>query len=320
MQRQRLNSRWLVTGGCGFIGANLVQRLCQTEIPLRVLDDCSVGQFDPPDGVEFIREDIRDAAAVRGAVEGVDVVIHLAAQSGVMPSIKDPGKDFEVNTVGTLNMLTACRDAAVRRLVFASSNAALGEVPVPFEEAQAPHPISPYGASKLAGEAYCLAFTGSYGLETVALRFANVYGPRSSHKNSVVAKFLKQALDGQPLIIFGDGSQTRDLIYVDDLCDAIILAAQADCSGEVFQIASGVETKIIDLAQLIVDMIGPRSRIAFEERRRGEPHRIVASIEKARRMLGFSAKVELEEGVRRTYKWFVSHYPRAEAIGDKAIQ
>ena len=315
----RRNSTWLVTGGCGFIGTNLVQRLCGMNYRVRVIDNCSVGEVEPSNGVDFIRGDVCDEKAVRAAVEGVDVVIHLAAQSGVIPSIEDPLKDFEVNAAGTLNLLVAARNAEVARVVFASSNAALGEVPNPFEESKAPNPISPYGASKLAGEAYCLAFNGSFGLGTVALRFANAYGPFSSHKSSVVAKFLKRALDGQPLIIYGDGSQTRDFIYVEDLCDAIILAAQVDYAGEIFHIASGVETSIIDLARITQDIVGPDVQILFEERRQGEAYQICVSIEKARRLLGFSPRVELREGVRSTYGWFVGHYRGAEPLGREAV-
>ncbi len=312
------NSTWLVTGGCGFIGTNLVERLCQADYRVRVLDNCSVGDT-PSNGVEFMLGDICDQEAVRAAVEGTDVVIHLAAQSGVIPSIEDPLHDFETNALGTLNLLSACRDSGVKRFVFASSNAALGEVPIPFDESKAANPISPYGASKLTGEAYCLAFRGSFNLPTVALRFANAYGPLSSHKNSVIAKFLKCALDGQPLIIYGDGSQTRDFIYVDDICDAIVLAAEADCAGEIFQIASGVEIPIIDLARLIQELVEGDVLIVHEERRQGEAYRIRASIDKAGRLLGFSPKVQIQEGVKRTYEWFNTHYQRPGAVREETL-
>lgn len=312
-------STWLVTGGCGFIGSNLVRRLCEADCKVRILDNFSVTRDVPDARAEVVEGDVRDRKAVRTAVDGSDVVIHLAAQSGVIPSIEEPYKDFEVNVGGTLNVLLACRDAGTERLVFASSNAALGEVPAPFEEAKVPHPISPYGASKLAGEAYCLAFGGSFGLHTVALRFANAYGPLSIHKNSAVAKFLKRALAGQPIIIYGDGSQTRDFVYVDDVCDAIVLAAQADCAGEVFQIASGVETRIIDLARLIQEVVGQDTPIAHEERRQGEAYRISASIEKARSLLGYSPKMAMEEGVKRTYDWFATHYRPSQALPDRTL-
>jgi UDP-glucose 4-epimerase len=313
------DSTWLVTGGCGFIGTNLVQRLCQADRQVRVFDNFSVGNTAPDSRAEIIEGDVRDREAIGAAVDGCDVVIHLAAQSGVIPSIEDPQKDFDVNSIGTLNLLLSCRDAGAKRVVFASSNAALGDVPSPFEETKAPHPISPYGASKLVGEAYCLAFAGSYDLPTVALRFANVYGPLSSHKSSVVARFLKRALEGQPLIIYGDGSQTRDFIHVDDLCDAILLAAEADCAGEIFHIASGVEVGILDLARLIRDAVDEDIPIVHEERRQGEAYRIRASIEKANKLLGFSPKVDIEEGVRRTYDWFAEHYQQSEAVRERTL-
>lgn len=307
------DSAWLVTGGCGFIGSNLVRRLCEAGGKVRIFDNFSITRDVPDDRAEVVEGDVRDWEAVRAAVDGSDVVIHLAAQSGVIPSIEEPRKDFEINVGGTLNVLLACRDAGVKRLVFASSNAAMGEVPAPFEETKVPNPLSPYGASKLAGEAYCRAFGGSFGLHTVALRFANAYGPLSSHKNSAVAKFLRRALAGQPIIIYGDGSQTRDFVYVGDICDAILLAAEADCAGEVFHIASAVETRIIDLAQLIRDLVGQDTPILHEERRQGEAYQISASIEKARKLLGFSPKMAIDEGVKHTYDWFTKHYRSSEA-------
>lgn len=312
-------STWLVTGGCGFIGSNLVQKLCEADCKVRIFDNFSITRDIPDTRAEVIEGDVRDREAIRTAVDGSDIVIHLAAQSGVIPSIEDPDKDFEVNVGGTLNVLSACRDAGARRLVFASSNAALGEVPAPFEETKVPHPLSPYGASKLAGEAYCLAFGGSFSLDTIALRFANAYGPLSSHKNSAVAKFLRRALSGQPIIIYGDGSQTRDFVYVGDICDAILLASQADCAGEVFHIASAVETRIIDLAQLIRDVVGQDTPILHEERRQGEAYQISASIDKAHRLLGFSPKMAIEEGVKHTYDWFTKHYRPAEATPEGTL-
>jgi UDP-glucose 4-epimerase len=308
---------WLVTGGCGFIGANLVPRIHALGHPVRVLDNLSVGSHLPNIGVEFIQGDVRDRATVERAVERCETVIHLGAQSGVIPSIEDPVKDFETNVLGTLNVLMASHVAGVRKVVFASSNAALGEVPIPFSEETTPNPISPYGASKLAGEAYCLAFAGSFGVSTVALRFANAYGSFSAHKNSVIAKFLKRLMAGEPLIVYGDGFQTRDFVAVEDVCQAIMLAVQKDCSGEVFQIASGVETKINDLVELIRKVAERDVVVECRERREGEAYRIAAAIDKARRVLGYSPKVQLEDGVRRTYEWFEEQYAPALSA-DKA--
>jgi UDP-glucose 4-epimerase len=307
------DSTWLVTGGCGFIGANLVRRLRAQARRIRVFDNCSVEGNQLPDGVEFIKGDVRDPEALGAAVRGAHVIVHLAAQSGVAPSIADPLHDFESNARGTLNALVAARDAGVGKFIFASSNAALGQVPIPFRESSVPNPLSPYGASKLAGEAYCLAFARSYGLPTVALRFANVYGPFSSHKKSVIPTFLKRGLAGQPVTIYGDGSQTRDFIHVDDLCEAILRAGEAECRGEIFQIASGTETPIGEVVRLIADLV-PKLKIVSEAPRPGEADRICCSIDKARDLLGFSPAVALNEGINQTHEWFRQSYGPARAV------
>ena len=172
----------------------------------------------------FHCHDIRNREGLRKIVSGSSAVVHLAAQTGVIPSLEDPAFDMEQNVGGTLNLLEACRIAGTPRFVLASSSAPLGEQEPPIDESKVPRPLSPYGASKLAGEGYCSAYAGSFGLETIALRFSNVYGPRSTYKGSVVAKFIKNILSGIPLTIYGSGGQTRDFIYVEDLCDAIDLA------------------------------------------------------------------------------------------------
>lgn len=299
---------WLITGGCGFIGANLIERLASESLAIRVFDNESTGHAIPAPPVQFIHGDIRDPEALATAVAGCDVVVHLAAQSGVIPSVEDPRRDFELNAVGTLNVLMACRDAGVRKLVFASSNAVLGDVPTPYEETRAARPLSPYGASKQAGEAYCLAFHASFGLQTVALRFANAYGPHSLHKNSVIHKWSRTILEGQPLIVFDDGGQTRDFIYVGDMCEAIIASGRGDISGEIFQVASGTETTISTLLDIFRSVAGREIEVEFRHARRGEARAIWASIDKARQKLGFSPKVGLEEGVRQTFEWFKANY------------
>ncbi|RIK41240.1 MAG: epimerase, partial [Chloroflexi bacterium] len=197
----------LVTGGAGFIGASLVPMLLGQGYRVRVLDDLSVGSAATLEGldVELVVGDIRDRAAVDAAVAGMDGVVHLAAHTTVIDSIHDPLHDYAVNVGGTLNLLLACRDQGIGRFVFASSNAPIGENTPPIDESKPARPLSPYGASKLAGEGYCSAFHSSYGLGTVILRFANVYGPRSTHKGSVVAKFIKDALSSGRLTIYGDG-------------------------------------------------------------------------------------------------------------------
>ncbi len=296
----------LVTGGCGFIGANLLPMLLERGHRVCVLDNLSVGSAETLDGlnVELQVGDVRDPQAVADAVRGVDGVVHLAAHTNVIASQREPFLDFEINARGTLNLLLACRDQGVARFVFASSNAPVGETTPPIDEGKPPHPLSPYGASKLAGEGYCSAFYGSYGLGTVVLRFANVYGPRSSHKTSVVAEFIRQLQANQPLVIYGDGQQTRDFIYVADLCQAINLALESDVSGEVFQIATGIETSILDLAQRL-QVISERSvGIQFVAARAGEIIKNYSNIEKAKRALGFAPAVNLDLGLAETCAWF----------------
>ena len=299
----------LVTGGCGFIGANLVPMLLENDHDVRVLDNLSVGTAESLKGLDVGLQvnDIRDPSAVADAVLGVSSVVHLAAQTSVIDSQQDPLLDFEINARGILNLLLACRDQGVDRFVFASSNAPIGETTPPIDESKPAHPLAPYGASKLAGEGYCTAFHGSYGLNTVVLRFANVYGPRSSNKSSVVAQFIKDAIAHGQLTIYGDGKQTRDFIFVDDLCRAILQALECDCGGETFQIATGQETRILDLAEMISTATPDRSvRIVHVDQRKGEIVKNYACIEKAQRILGWAPRVPLSAGLVRTVEWFRS--------------
>ena len=323
---------YLVTGGCGFIGVNLVSRLAGLGARVRVLDNLSLGKRGDiePFGVDLLVGDIRDTAAIRKACEGVDVVVHLAAHTRVIESVSDPALNFEINALGTLNVLLACRDAGVKKVIFASTGGAiLGEQEPPVHEDMVPRPVSAYGAGKLAGEAYCSAFFGSYGLNTVALRFSNVYGPWSYHKGSVVAQFLRNLMQGEPLIVYGDGTQTRDFVYVDDLVEAILLADRAETPGEVFQIASGIETSILTLLQAIKAAIPEVALdVQFRPSRAGEISRNYANIDKARRRMGFNPKTELHQGLVTTWKWFKEHTakddakkdakPRVEQVGNKA--
>jgi UDP-glucose 4-epimerase len=242
------------------------------------------------------------------ACRDVDVVVHLAANTGVAPSIADPRFDCSTNVIGTFNYLEGARCAGVRRFVFASSGAATGEMEPPIHEKVPTRPLSPYGASKLAGEAYCSAYANSFGLETVALRFSNVYGPGSGHKQSVVAKFIRHALDGEALVIYGDGGQTRDLIYIDDLVEAIRLAAtRSPLSGEVFQVATSRETTVLELVDALSRALAaegaPVPGIRFEPGRPGDMRRNYADTSKAKTLLGWQAVIDLAEGLPRTVRW-----------------
>lgn len=295
----------LVTGGCGFIGSNLVPRLLERGARVRVLDDLSTG--DPgrlPSGVELVRGDVRDADAVGGAMAGVDAVAHLAAAGSVVQSIEDPQTNFAINAGGTLNVLAAAREAGVRRFVFASTGGALiGDAPPPVDEDSVPRPISPYGASKLAGEGYCHAFAGAYGLSTLALRFANVYGPYSERKRGAVTVFIQRALAGEPLPIYGDGSATRDLLHVDDLVAGILAGLASDATG-VLHLASERETSVAELAALIVAAAGSTGGLEHHPARRGEVERNFALARRAAEVLGWRATVPLEDGLARTVEWF----------------
>lgn len=296
----------LVTGGAGFIGANLVRALLNDGHHIRVLDNFSVGRRAHLEGLdlEIIEGDILDAELIAGVVTGMEGVIHLAAQTGVPGSLANPRRDCEVNVIGTLNLLEACRHAGVARFVFASSNAPLGRQLPPAAEDKAPLPISPYGASKLAGEAYSLAYRGSWELGTVVLRFGNVYGPFSAHKNSVVAKFFKDILAHGRVTVEGDGEQTRDFVHVHDLCSAIRLALESNVSGEVFQIATGTETSIAELAVLVQQIVTRPMEVEYGPARQADTRKNYSMITKVWEMLGWRPEVGLRIGLRKTWEWF----------------
>ncbi len=322
---------WLITGGCGFIGRALIAQLLNesdASHSIRVLDNLSVGTRDDlagvssfneikgdasevawASGIALIEGDIRDKPSVEQAVSGADVVIHLAANTGVGPSVEDPQSDCETNILGTLNMLEACRKFGTERFVFASSGAPLGVQAPPLHEEMAPHPASPYGASKLAGEGYCSAYFHCFGVNTVALRFGNVYGVGSGHKQSVVAKFIKLAMTGEAWEIYGDGNQTRDFVYITDLIDAIIRAAKApEVGGETFQIATASETTVSEMAQLLSDALEAeglaKPEMHFGPMRDGDVLRNYSDTSKALARLGWKANVPLTQGLRTTVRFF----------------
>ncbi len=323
---------WLVTGGCGFLGTALIKQLRSAEIAasIRVLDSLAVGGRDdlgmvcsfreghkgPEDAaVELVVGDIRDPNTCVLCCRGMDVVVHFAANTGVPVSIDNPRLDMECNVAGTFNMLEAARECGVSRFVFASSGAPAGEVEPPIHEELPPHPVSPYGASKLAGEGYCSAYYRSFGVETVALRFGNVYGPGSVHKNSVVARFIRKALAGEPLEIYGDGSQTRDFIYIDDLIDAVILAAtRQGVGGEVFQIATSCETTVNEIVEVIATTLESmgiaQPEIVRTEPRLGDVKRNFSDTAKAKAMLGWECRWRLEDGMVETVRYFMEKIRR----------
>jgi UDP-glucose 4-epimerase len=307
--------RVLVTGGAGFVGSALVRLLNERGFAVRVFDNLSTGSPANLDGTdaELVEGDVRDLETLGRAALGCEIVVHLAAGTGVIPSIEDPFADFDLNAGGTLTALWAAHRAGAGRFVFSSSNAPLGAGAYPASEDKPIAPLSPYGASKATGEAYCSAFYGAYGLEAVAVRFSNAYGPRSAHKSNVIPVFIRRLLDGEDLIIYGDGSQTRDFVFVTDLADGLLRAAEADgIGGEIFQLASGVETSLNTLVDLLGQVCGREPTVRREPPRHGEILRNYSLVEKARERLGYQPAVQLEEGLRRTYEWFSSE--RSEAL------
>ena len=302
-------ARLLVTGGCGFIGANLVPKLRALKHEVVIADDLSRGDtahLDDAAAYTLVKADIRDVDALARAAAGADAVIHLAAYGSVVDSIADPQANFSVNVAGTFCTLEASRRAGVKRFVFASTGGALiGDCVPPVSEASVPRPISPYGASKLAGEGYCCAFAHSYDMSVTALRFANVIGPISWHKKGAVTAFYKAIMAGQPIRIFGDGSATRDFLYVDDLCRGIVSALDARLPGfNVFHLASGRETSVKELARIACAAASvPGHPVVFDPRRKGEVERNFASFDLAAKTLGFCPETTLEEGMERTWNW-----------------
>jgi UDP-glucose 4-epimerase len=285
-----------------------VPKLLARDVEVRALDNFARGRRENLENidVELVEADVRDPDAVARALEGVDTVVHLAAFGSVAESVDEPFENFDVNVRGTLVLLRASAGEGVGKFVFASTGGAImGNAPPPVDESTLPRPISPYGASKLCGEAYCHAFAGSFGLASIALRFANVYGPISEHKKGAVTTFIKRALCREPLVIYGDGTATRDFLFVDDLCDGICAAVAADVDDEVVHLASGTETSIAELASLVLDLCGtPDTPIRYEERRRGEVERTFAKPEYAFDLLGFRAAHTLQDGLEKTVDWF----------------
>ena len=241
---------------------------------------------------------------------GAEVVIHLAAHTSVTELVAAPLHNFDVNVRGTLTVLEAMRELGIPRLINASTGGGLmGEGAPPIHEDVPPRPKAPYGASKMATEGYCMAYAGSYGISTLSLRFSNVYGPGSGHKNSAVAAFFRQIAANQPVTIYGDGAQSRDFIFVEDLCDGIVSAINAPAEG-VMQLGSGVATTVNDLLDQIAETVAPLPvKRIYTDGRRGEIRHTFCDITRARNLLGFSPKTSLPEGLSATWAWFSERHP-----------
>lgn len=300
---------YLVTGGAGFIGSNIVEELIKRDECVKVLDNLSTGKrenIEPfMDKIEFIEGDIRNLDIVRKAMAGVDFVLHQAALPSVPRSINDPIATNEVNVNGTLNLLVAAKDAGVKRVIYASSSSIYGSSETLLKrEDMPPTPLSPYAASKLAGENYCRIFYQIYGLETVCFRYFNVFGPRQdpdSQYSGVIPKFIAAIKQGKTPTIYGDGTQSRDFTYVANVVEANLLACKADDAvGEVFSIACGERQSLIDLVDNLNRILGKDAKPVFAESRKGDVKHSLADIQKAKRILGYRVIVDFLCGLELT--------------------
>ena len=306
----------LVTGGAGFIGSSLVEALLARGDAVRVLDNFSTGKRQNLDGldVDLVEGDVRSYHLVQRAVDGVEVVFHQAALPSVPRSIADPITSHEVNAGATLNVLSAARDAGVRRVVYASSSSVYGDGPgLPKHEGMTPDPLSPYAVSKLAGETYAAVFTGIYGLETVALRYFNVFGPRqdpASQYSAVIPRFVQRVLRGERPTVFGDGEQSRDFTYIDNVVQANLLAADAPgASGLAMNCACGREASLNELVREIGRCLGVDVEPAYAEPRAGDVRASRASIDLAAEALGYRPSVHFAEGLARTVEALAGRVP-----------
>ena len=299
----------LVTGGAGFIGSNLVDRLSPGH-KVTVFDNLSTGSLSnlekSRDRITFIKGDILDKSLLKDIVAEVEFVFHLAANVGNVKSIEDPCFDMEVNIKGTINLLEACLGTNIKRLVYSSSGAIFGEAKyLPVDEDHPLNPESPYGVSKLAAEKYCFAFYKVHGLPITAVRYFNAYGPRqgSSGYANVIAIFFQRIREGKPFTVYGDGEQTRDYVFVDDIVQANILAAsQPAAVGEIFNIATGQENRLNQLISIINQLSGQQNKVVHTEDRAGEVKHSRATIEKAQRILGYNPKTDLQQGLSLTWQ------------------
>ena len=305
-------AQFLVTGGAGFIGSHLAEELVRRGHQVRVADALTTGKrsnLDHVPDVEFLEGDLADLTFARRVVQGMEFVLHQAAIPSVPKSVADPLTSHRSNVDGTLNLLLAARDAGVRRLVFAASSSAYGETSeLPKHENMPSDPLSPYALQKVVGEMYLRMFTRLYGLETVSIRYFNVFGPRqdpSSPYSGVISVFAAALLDGRPPTIYGDGEQTRDFTYVADVVSGVLKACDApDASGEVINVATGGRISLNRLYDAMRAIVGSQVKPVYAAPRAGDVRDSQADISKARRLLGFEPAVSLEDGLRRTVEWY----------------
>jgi UDP-glucose 4-epimerase len=303
----------LVTGGDGFIGSSLARALVARGDRVRVIDNLSSGRrenlADISKDLELIEADIRDEAALKGALDGIELVFHEAAVPSVPRSLADPLGSHDANATGTLKLLQGAKTAGVRRVIYAASSSAYGDTPtLPKVETMRPMPLSPYAVSKLAGEHYCQVFAGAYGLETVCLRYFNVFGPHQDPQSqyaAVIPRFVTAALDGQGVTIYGDGTQSRDFCFIDNTVEANLAAGAAPgAAGSVFNVACGTATNLNDVVKLVGEIVGHPVPITYAPGRVGDVKHSLADITAAREQLGYRGAIPFAEGLKRTVAWY----------------
>lgn len=304
----------LVTGGAGFIGSNIAERLVRDGHSVRILDNLSTGfetNIAVAQGAEFVQGDVRDADAIRKALDGIEVVYHEAALASVPRSIKDPLASHEHCVTATVNLLHEAVQSGVRRVVFAASSSAYGDQPFASKRiSDVTSPLSPYAAAKIACEAYCQAFYASYNLETVCLRYFNVFGPRqdpNSEYSAVIPRFVTRILQDERPVIYGDGLQSRDFTYIDNVVDANLLAAEAaGAPGRIFNVANGSSTSLLAILDELQRLLGKTIEPIHEPARVGDVRDSLADITETRAVLGYDPKVGVAEGLKRSIDYYQS--------------
>jgi UDP-glucose 4-epimerase len=310
-----MSTSCLVTGGAGFIGSALVRALLGRGDRVRVLDNFFSGKrenlAEVAKDIELLEGDVRDEAALGRALGGVELVFHEAAIPSVPRSLVDPIASHDANATATLKLLREAKKAGARRVVYAASSSAYGDTPtLPKIETMRPAPLSPYAVSKLAGEHYCQVFAGAYGLETVCLRYFNVFGPRqdpASEYAAVIPRFVTAALAGKGVTIFGDGTQSRDFCFIDNTVEANLAAGSApagDASGKVFNVACGAATTLNDVARQIGEIVGKPVAVSYAPSRVGDVKHSLADITAARTHLGYKGAISFRDGLERTVAWY----------------
>lgn len=308
-------AKYLITGIAGFIGSTIASRLVARGDDVRGIDNLSTGNRENlktlADQIDFRETDILNLDEVRNACKGVDCIFHEAAIPSVPKSVKDPLGSNQANVDGTVNVLIAARDANVKRVVYAASSSAYGDTPtLPKHEEMAPNPISPYAVAKLASEYYMTSFHRCYGMETVSLRYFNIFGPRqdpTSPYSGVLARFITQMLRNEQPTIFGDGEQSRDFTYVENAVDANLLAAAApakEVAGKMFNVATGTRSSLNETFQALKRITGYQGNAKYAAEREGDVKHSLADISKAKKHLGYSPKIGFEDGLRRTVEWY----------------